>query len=93
MRETSSLEFQEWCVYLAEEQKRVTKEDFYWAQIALEIARTRAKHPKQLKLKTFIIDWKKHTDVPINPKERLAASKSAWKAILGGKRVKKDPNK
>lgn len=50
------------------------------AQIALEIARTRAKNPRSLKLEDFILT-KEQPKQQVTPIEK---SKSFWKGLIQG---------
>ena len=67
-----------------------TRIDYYLMQIALEVARTNAKHPRKLKLSNFKLalvtpDTLKQTTTPQTRDERKAhikQSKAAWLAAV-----------
>lgn len=87
-RETTSNEFVEWQTYFRQEQNEPRREEYYLAQIVLEIRRIFAKNPNALKLDDFLFKF----DVPAPTKKakeaKAAASKKAWLAITGiGKKV------
>lgn len=44
-------------IKLDEDEISPTKDQHYWAQIAVEVRRTIAKHPEKLMLKDFILKW------------------------------------
>lgn len=67
-----------------------TRIDYYLMQIALEVARTNAKHPRKLKLTDYKLrlatqDTLKQTKTPLTRTERKAhikQSKAAWLAAV-----------
>jgi len=89
---TTVREFYEWSVFLREHQ---TREDFYWAQIAAEICKTRVKDPSAVKIEHFLIKFKEpdgkdpHFDPrKLSPEEQKAYRKklseqglAVWKGI------------
>ena len=90
--ETTSSEFVDWKMYLVlrEEQKFFVyeKEDYYLAQIAAEMRRTFAKHPRRIKLKDFILQFKRKKEKKkkkMSVKERTKEMKAWWGAVLSRK--------
>lgn len=92
-RETSSIEFVMWLVWLEEQElTQFSKQDHYLAQIAMEIRRT-ITPKKQLSLKNFFIRFtrtKERKVKTMTEEEYLQAKKEAgakaavwWKAALG----------
>lgn len=76
-------EFDEWQVFLKEEEQRTTKIERYLARIAAEVRRGLVEHPKQVSEDDFIIRY-----ISEDAQERMERSKAAWFAVLGI-----DPNK
>jgi len=72
-------EFEDWLLYLDwADYRHQTREDYYLAQIALEVRRSYVKHPNQVKFKDFV-----YRPPDIKEKEdRVAASKAAWLSVL-----------
>lgn len=71
-------EFLDWLEFLNWQETRRDKTDFYLAQIAAEVRRTIAKHPKTIKIKDFYANF---TD-PAVAADRMKKSKSAWGAVF-----------
>jgi len=74
-------EFRGWVEFLALEQKRETKQDHYLAQIAAEVRRSWVSTPDKVLMKDFL--FKYEAPAPLDPKERMKRSKSAWGALAG----------
>lgn len=80
-----------WLIYLKERWNNPTVTEFYLMQIAAEIRRTNAKHPKKIKLDQLRIrfqDAKKKVSRPLTPQERKArteASKALWLGLFKNK--------
>lgn len=102
--QTTVSEFYEWAVFLREHQSR---EDYYWAQIAAEICKTRVKDPNAVKTEHFLIKFKapdskdSSTFDPskLSPEEQKAYRKklsqeglAIWRGIAKGS-GQKDTNK
>lgn len=92
-RETSSLEFVTWLVWLEEQElTQFSKPDHYLAQIAMEVRRT-INPKKALSLKNFLIRFTRTKERKVSTmteEEYLEAKKKAgqraaawWKAALG----------
>jgi hypothetical protein len=79
----TSSEFVMWAVYLEDQWQEVTKEDYYLAQIALEVRRTKAKNPAALKLKHMLIQFASKTKK--STQETLQASKNYWMGLVDHK--------
>lgn len=71
-------EFLEWLEFILWDQKRVTKRDFYLAQIAAEVRRGWVKSPHSIKMKDFLIG--SGDDKPVE-----SNSKGIWMRHLGMK--------
>lgn len=88
-KETTSTEFIEWCTFLdMEDWERTKREDFYMAQIAMEIARTRSSRPGQLRIEDFLLKFVTAGDngKPMTAQqleERTQLSKARWRGITG----------
>ena len=81
MQETSSTDFIQWMSYLEKDTNAFHREDYYLAQIALEVRRSYVKSPAKVKMKDMILEFKraqKAVDV-------MATSKAAWGACLNVK--------
>jgi hypothetical protein len=77
-QQLSFLEFLEWVEYLRQERRENTKQDYYLAQIAAEIAKDHVKNPKKVKLSDYLLVIKE-----VTPEQaRMQKSKSAWAAAL-----------
>ena len=75
-------EFLDWLVYLEKAViERDIKHDYYLAQIAAEVCRSRLAHPGKIKNSDFLIRFKTPTDVSTEgdlKADRIKRSKSAW---------------
>lgn len=92
--EISTSEFFEWCAYFQAKDVVRTKQDYYLAAIALQIARSGSKHPGKLKLEDFLLEFgdeakgRSYSEqfAHLPPEERRKAvskvSRSQWKMIL-----------
>lgn len=60
-----------WNVYLEMLEGRMLPEHFYWAQIAMEIRRSYAKHPGKIGMDEFLKPYKK---VKVEPKKKKKMS-------------------
>lgn len=89
MRETTSREFLEWMEYLdKEEWQKHHREDFYLAQIAMEVARTRVRNPGSLKAENYLLKFvtRGEAAAPVSQEEveeRTAMSKGKWFTLTG----------
>lgn len=79
MSETTNTEFLDWQVFLKEEQKRTTKQDYYLARIAKEVycSRMKADSASKVKLKDFILSFEEEERKP-KTKEDVAYIKNRW---------------
>lgn len=89
-QKTSSTEFLEWVSYLEQDSNAFHREDFYLAQVAAEVRRLIAKNPKAVKVQDFILKFveSRQEGKSKNWKERMAASKEYWMAVVGFGRKK-----
>ena len=55
------------------------REDYYLAQIAMEVRRSFVKHPERLKLEPFMIQFESKA----RPKSTMVNSKAFWRALIG----------
>lgn len=90
---TTASEFAEWAEYLeyVRTDSNPTKEDYYLAQIALEVRRAASKTPRRYKLKQFLLKFKstrasaassKPTPVTAEQKKaHIQQSKGVWKSL------------
>jgi len=99
MRETTSTEFLEWREFFKWELRQPRREDYYAAQVAAEIMRTRVKKPKAVKIEHFLLKFaqgkKTEAQPPPDPAERerrVAVSKAHWAALLSPHNKKGVPN-
>ncbi len=91
----TSTGFLKWVWYLEwDEFKRQKKLDYYLAQIAVEIERTRAKNPKKSKIEDKLIQFNTEKKV-LSKKTRLRRSWIFWKGLVGlkNRKRKKVPRK
>lgn len=68
-------EFCEWIEFLVLEQKRNTKDQWYYAQIAAEIRRGYVTTPNKVHTEDFILKFASELE---DPEVKMQASKSAW---------------
>lgn len=84
-RSTTSKQKSEWLVFIAEEERRTTHQDYYLAQIAAEIRRGNTKPEKiaNVRDKDFLIEFKEPevTNQSTTPMD----SKAFWLTSLGVK--------
>jgi len=73
-------EFVDWITFLKREEGQAKRQDYYMAQIAMEVRRSYVKNPKTVKLKDFIFE----TETKAEPKSP-SKSKSIWAAVLNVK--------
>jgi len=71
-------EFLEWLSFLVWENEQHGKSDYYLAQIAAEVVRTRVKDPRTVKTKDFLLQSKKSQE----PAAKAASSKAIWMEAL-----------
>lgn len=97
---TTSTEFDEWQAILEEDDNLSSKQDFYLAQIALEIRRANSKRPKRFKLSDLLIRFKTREELTPKKvmseeekKKHIAASKQAWLGAVGFGKPKKSKKK
>lgn len=95
-RTTTSREFRDWQRYFLQRSRKHQREDFYLAQIALEVRRVLHSNPKSLRLQHFLLKFNSGTETSAKTKteadqqERTDRSKAAWCGMLGLK-VPKGP--
>ena len=85
---TTSTEFLEWVIYLRDiEPNEFHREDWYAAQIAQEVCRTRVKKPSTIKTDRFILKFGgvQEEAMPATPEERMKKSKQAWSLLTNKK--------
>lgn len=105
MRETSSSEFVEWIEHLhdekveqlKQERTRRTKEEFYLAQIAMQIERGYMREGTTTCLKQFLLNFEeevKEAEKPLSAEQkqeqaqrRMEMSKAAWFGLVHGAKV------
>ena len=81
-----------WMEFLERERSTFHREDYYFAQIAAEVRRAKARcnNPKRVKLKDFLLKFrtrrKKRQALPLDPAKRMEHSKDFWLSALGVKR-------
>lgn len=89
---TTSREFVEWIEWLDQEEKRITVNQNYMAQIALEVRRSWIKDKRTLKIKDFILPFQKEGQKKkkkrekmneLSVEERIKKSKSFWFGLCG----------
>jgi hypothetical protein len=94
-RGMTSSEFILWKVYLEEEVNYFHREDYFWAQIALEIRRVLAKNPNKYQMKDFLVKFKSSKPEVKKPlteeekKQRTWKSMAYWLGLVGGGGKKK----
>jgi len=88
--ETTSTEFVDWLQYLEQDWNRPRREDWYLAQVAAEVRRSRVMEPGKVKTKELLIEFEsgERTDDGNKPTEeqlatRTARSKAAWFTRVG----------
>lgn len=83
----------EWIKYLDLEVNGFHREDFYLAQIAAEVCRTRAKRPRDVKTEDFVLKFKYATKRE-GEETTTEASKNFWLTLAKhGKRPPKKKSK
>lgn len=100
-QETTSTQFLDWIVYLEKDVNAFHREDYFFANIAREIAQIRellsAKKPKWLKLDEFLLKFtskKKEITKSLTREEAAERSKRKWLPWAGiGTKIIKDRNK
>lgn len=99
---TTVREFYEWSVMLRQHQ---TREDFYFAQIAAEVCKTRVKDPSAVKTEHFLIKFKEPDEKDrvfdprnLSPEEQKEYRKkisqqglAVWRGIAKAGKAKKKP--
>lgn len=80
-------EFEDWLLFIQQEEHRTTKVDHYLAQIAAEVRRTNVKNPSKVKLQDFLLKFKQAEPPVSRPsKEKVVGkpegSKHIWASIL-----------
>lgn len=85
-QQTTSTEFLLWIEYLKREQTIHRKEDYYYAQIAAEVRKTKAKYPEKIKISHLLLKFgSKEKKKKMSIKERIKASKKFWMGLVGMK--------
>ena len=81
MQKTSHRDYKTWMLYLEESWNTHSKDDYYFAQIALEVRRVLSKKPGEIHIKDFLLDFgtpeEKVTEDPEVEQSRLEQL-SAW---------------
>jgi len=85
-QKTSSTDFMMWLTYLELDLNLFHREDYYLAQIAAEIRRGNVKQPRQIRVKDFILEFKREKvrdTRGLSLEDRTSISKRFWKAVVG----------
>lgn len=72
-------EFLEWLAYFETEWEQREKTDYYMAQVALEIRRSKMEDPNKIQLSDMLLKFEK----PETGYERMMRSKRTWADLLG----------
>lgn len=81
-RVTSS-EFVEWMEYLEQEVHDFHREDFYLAQIAMEVRRASLTSGAVVRLSDFLLTFKSRSAMTDDPKLREQTSEAFWFGLVG----------
>lgn len=77
---TTVSEFFEWCAYLKHHPQR---QDYYLAQIAAEVCRSRIKDPSKVKLDDFLLRYNDKEEAPrVDTSKMTEAEKKAYRKKL-----------
>lgn len=85
--ETTSTQFIDWMTYLEQDINAFHREDHFWANIAAEVRRSWVNSPEKVKIKTFLLKFKRKRESKraMTRKEAAERSKRKWFAWLRGK--------
>jgi len=86
----SSSEFVDWQVYLDEEPNRFQKEDFYLAALTAEVRRSWVRHPSQVDMRKFLLNFKVQEEREDTPEQFMKKSKAFWGIALSFPKKLKD---
>lgn len=90
MRGITDREFKARMAWLADEIERPSRADWYAMQIAMEVKRSRVKHPNLVTLKEMVLE-REQPKSPLTKEEATTKSKSFWYGMVGIQR-KQPPN-
>lgn len=93
MRSNTWTELLMWQEWRRRQWNRPSRSDHYLMQIAMQVRRVLAKHPKKIKLEHFKVPFKFKRVATVTPKGNTAykteVSKSVWASRFGGVVVRK----
>ena len=78
-----SREFVSWTVFLNREAKEPRREDYYLAQIAAEVRRSRVKNPRSVRVEQLLLRFTTSPGPPPDAETRTRRSKAFWLSGLG----------
>lgn len=82
-QETTAREFNKWLVWLNEEKERIEVDEYYWANIAMWIAKTNAKHPDRVRVEDFLFRRQSKTShASVSKEQRIKEAHSYWDAFF-----------
>lgn len=77
---TTSTEYIEWMEFLERDINSFHREDYFLANLALEVRRSWVANPNQEKLKTFLLRFSRENETPTTGP---LSSKQIWCSLLG----------
>ncbi len=80
--EITSSEFVDWIAFFDLELNEFNRQDYFLANIAKEVCRTRAKHPEKVTIKSFLLKFGEKKVVKIKPETREQSAAKA-KSFFG----------
>lgn len=94
MERTTSVEFVDWLTYLDMETNSFHREDYYLAQIATEVVRSRIENPRKVCIEDMLLKFESKKEGKLNLEfsemeeealieERTKRSKAYWFGVLG----------
>lgn len=90
MQKTTHREYLAWMDWLNEEWERPSRSDNYLMQIAAEVRRVLSKKPNSIKLRDFLLKFKKQKPKELTLEEATKQSKRRWLSWLN---IGKDKDK
>ena len=82
--EITSSEFLDWVVFLNEEERKLRKEDFYFANIAAEVRRSWVKDPRKVRGDMFLIKTEERKpSTKTTAAEKAKSAKAFFGRMLG----------
>jgi hypothetical protein len=90
----TSTEFLEWQAFEAIESNQFHREDYFLAQIAAEVCRSRVKNPSRIKDSDFLIKFQTRKPRKLSEedlKNRVESSKAKWLGAVMGTKPRKPP--